>query len=619
MDIKEINSNTFDIDFEILNWSDSPIHKVEFVMTNPNMGNIVFSGSSIEPNGRPFDFIDIDNDTIFPPADTDDLEDTNNDGIVDSGEDKNANDRFDNDEAPGNLNTVNDWTPVAPSSTVAVFTAGTPIPNIDLLSATSTAQANALLPNWPVPIDANGVLDNFEDIDNGINVLDGFVVRVTDVDDLETFNMNWYLYDVNDDLIGTPQGGNAMGFGAITLSYLENAGPNPSSPFVGLPSLATDPRDFYGQVYNVNSNFVAQTLPGLLGPGGPPTAGNPPPTGPIVTEVPNGFSGTGEVIIFNPNPTDDPFFHFVNGGFDVDFFQDLLITRDPIPGDTGVLDDLFPGNIANLADSNELVGDMFAISSSNTGGGTLGTDVFLDLLLGDTGGGTGTAAFVGGGHPPPDTQTDVLFEVRNRTLPADFDFLGNPGPDTLRDGQIINFGFTDPMDTSQLPTDLNTNFEIFDNNNGIAVPIPDGTIIPSWSDDQHFQAILQNTAGINIVEPVGQFSFRMTNTPLLDAKGDLVSQTSESGVGVGSLGGPVPECDLNPSGITVIDEDCDIRNSSFGGGDIEVSAGVLVRVFPGAFLCADLDLHKITVRNTAGIDILNGGGVGDDSAFLTCP
>ena len=622
MDVREINPNTFDIEFEVLNWSNAPIHKIEFDITSPNMGNVVFSTASIDADGRPLVFADVDNDGLFPPGDLGDFEDTNNDGVVDPGEDKNANDRFDNDEAPGNVNTANNWTVKSVDSTAAVFEAGTPIPNIDLLGATSTAQANALMPGWPnnISIDGNGVIEDPEDIDNGTNVLDGFVIRVTDFDDLETFNMNWFVYDISGNPIGTQQGGNSMGFGMITLSYLEMAGPNPSSSFVGLPSLATDQKDFYGQVYNVDSQLFAGVIPGASAyQPSPPREMNPLPPGFFFTEVAPGVPGDGAIRIFDAVPVGDVQNHYPVIGNQI--LKEYGLLRGD-PGDGLQIFDLDGGlqPLSGTAESDLLIDDLDIILGTNTGGGPLFTDTQIDLFLDGSGTGDGTASFTGGNIPPPDMFLNMNVQARGVPIPANFQLIPTPGDDFPRPGAGFRIGFNQPMDTSILPTNFNQELDLKRNTDFVEIIVPNGAGSTTWIDGQQMEFIFNDPTGISMPGPPGQYSIGVPSTStLVGLNGELVSRNFLSGGATDRFGGPTPPCFFTPSGLTVITEPCDVRVPSFAQDNIEIASGTLVQVLPGGILCSDLDVHNILIRLTAGINIMSGGAVGDDSVFDTCP
>lgn len=222
------------IEFEALNWSDTPADGIEMILAQPVNGDVTISSASIDSNGRPLYPVDVNGDsTNTDPPDAGDMKDTNTNGILDIGEDTNNSGRLDNDPAPGNLATSNGWSATSVTATKVVWSAnvGGAIPNQDLIGAGSIAAASALIPHVaPQPpgplgqttVDNNGLVTPLEAIDDGNNVLDGFTVTFDSFDVGDTVTLNWMLTS-NGNPIGTSQGGNGYGFGTISFARITPA------------------------------------------------------------------------------------------------------------------------------------------------------------------------------------------------------------------------------------------------------------------------------------------------------------------------------------------------------------------------------------------------------------
>lgn len=238
-DIEQTGGDDYDITFEVLNWTDTDATGLYMAMADPLVGSPglqpggpVISGISVKPAGRgPVgEFIDASISDSGVAAGRGGL------GVHHSGRGR--------DDAPGLLN---DWSEATSTSTTAMWdgTGGTAVPNRDLLNAFSTGglpAAQALVPGFGFDQVFDSAIDGgpgpyFNGSPNEAgeptplgsgNVLDGFVVSISDLDFSEVFALNWFLLDSNGNPIGVPGSGNNYGFGIINLTadfnVLEAAG-----------------------------------------------------------------------------------------------------------------------------------------------------------------------------------------------------------------------------------------------------------------------------------------------------------------------------------------------------------------------------------------------------------
>ena len=187
-DVKQVGTkadNNFQFEFEVLNWTSRDATRL--TVNFPGIGATALNGSSLN-NGVNVTtaFVDVDGRRLpsLPPVPAQPI--------------------------PGNVTpTNNDWTTTfigSPSGLFsaksAVYDAGTPIPFIDMTgilagsssAAEAVAKVNALNPpggNFPNrDFDPMG---NIETIDNGTNVLDGFVFEAHDFDPGEYIVYDWKL------------------------------------------------------------------------------------------------------------------------------------------------------------------------------------------------------------------------------------------------------------------------------------------------------------------------------------------------------------------------------------------------------------------------------------------
>ncbi|MDJ1185657.1 hypothetical protein [Roseofilum casamattae] len=258
-DIKPVESDPegdkFQFEFEVLNWTNQVASGVQLALNEGTGSSGVIdkvpflAKGKVDQNGRP----------IGKPDDS---------------------------GPTGNLNTPNDWKVAQSSKTAVEWEGGTGIANQDLLGANSTQEACALVPGcqavpdgiqqvctgwlfWrrcqQIPRNFTPIVNDMETVDNGINVLDGFVVTVDDFDEGELVSLNWFLLDDAGNPLGVSDRGNAYGFGTINL-YRQPLDEtiDPGSLFGGNTGLGESPTLFYNGVnritQSVSSSAVASPL-----------------------------------------------------------------------------------------------------------------------------------------------------------------------------------------------------------------------------------------------------------------------------------------------------------------------------------------------------------------------
>ncbi|MGB7439992.1 MAG: DUF4347 domain-containing protein [Coleofasciculaceae cyanobacterium] len=165
----------------------------------------------------------------------------------------------------GNLPTANTWEVSVITESSVEWTLGAngqPIPGRDLLTAAQNGleAACALVPGGCVP--GTPTPADLEMVDNAENVLNGFVITIDDLDELEAISLNWLLLDEFGEPIGTPGGGNAYGFGTVNLVRLPGTGQTPDSIFRIFPGnagISSTPALFAldsNQTTDANGNLV---------------------------------------------------------------------------------------------------------------------------------------------------------------------------------------------------------------------------------------------------------------------------------------------------------------------------------------------------------------------------
>ncbi len=214
-DIKAVEDDPegdkFQLAFEVLNWSNQPAAGVRIALTEGTNsfvtegGAATFAGAGVDGNGRPNgpDADPLPGNQLF----------TNGGQVVESTE------------------TAIQWDAV--QLDLNTLTSG-PIPNRDLLGVgeRNTPGACALVPGCQVvgnsnPFFGSPLVADWETIDNGNNVLDGFVITVDDMDEGEVISFNWNLLGVDGNPIGMPGTGNEYGFGAVNIARIPiNEDPN---------------------------------------------------------------------------------------------------------------------------------------------------------------------------------------------------------------------------------------------------------------------------------------------------------------------------------------------------------------------------------------------------------
>jgi len=211
---KEVGEDTFRFELEFLNWTNQPAAGIVISLNtgdgDPGVppGAPHFKDAFIDSNGRP----------IGPGFNKPD----------------------------GNQTTNNDWVVLSQTTTQIQFGAGTPIMGASAggffglldpaFSVASQATCiSALTTMIPDATDMGGSpphigVSDAETIDNGPNVLDGFVIEVTDVQADEQFSINWHLVNAAGDSIGIFASGGVIlgdeyGFGTLNLARFVGAAP----------------------------------------------------------------------------------------------------------------------------------------------------------------------------------------------------------------------------------------------------------------------------------------------------------------------------------------------------------------------------------------------------------
>ena len=202
-DIKAVEDDPegdkFQLAFEVLNWSNQPAAGVRIALTEGTIGLVgkapTFVGAGVDGNGRP----------LGPDADP----------LL-------GNQLFSNtSKVVQSTDSAIQWD--ASQLDFNTFVNG-PIPNRDLLGVGSrnTPGACALVPGCQVvghsnPFFGTPQVADWDTVDNGNNVLDGFVITVDDFDEQEVISFNWDLLNVAGKRIGDT---NDYGFGAVNIARL---------------------------------------------------------------------------------------------------------------------------------------------------------------------------------------------------------------------------------------------------------------------------------------------------------------------------------------------------------------------------------------------------------------
>ncbi len=217
-DVKQVGNkadNNFQFEFEVLNWTSRDASRL--TVNFPGIGAPALNGSSLNTGVNVTSaFVDVDGRRLSP-------------GPV--------------QPIPGNVvPTKNNWSttfigsPSGPfSAKSAVYDAGTPIPFIDmtriLASSTSAvdavAKVNALdPPGGHFPNRDFDPMGDVETIDNGTNVLDGFVFEAHDFDPGEYIVYDWRL-----EPDAQNAGGNGVGILARSIT-MQGTYNNPTGGFL---------------------------------------------------------------------------------------------------------------------------------------------------------------------------------------------------------------------------------------------------------------------------------------------------------------------------------------------------------------------------------------------------
>jgi hypothetical protein len=111
---------------------------------------------------------------------------------------------------------------------------------VSFMTFTDTNDASTLIPTT---------------IDDGPNVLDGFVFSVIDFDPGEVISLNWFLLDQDGNPIGTAAGGNQYGFGVVNLKRVDGGITLDDPVFQGNVGFDQSPRSFFGSVYDGGATY----------------------------------------------------------------------------------------------------------------------------------------------------------------------------------------------------------------------------------------------------------------------------------------------------------------------------------------------------------------------------
>jgi hypothetical protein len=263
-DIREVKGDLgrdrFRIEFESLNWSSTPAYGIDLARNtgthNTSGATPFFRAASIDSNGRPLATIDTNGDHVINALDD---EDDNANGILDAGEDNNADGRLDNDPMPGNVNAPNDWHVAGRTPTAISFRGGTPISKIDLLGSQEIVPGNPIIGFYQ--------LADPETYDNGPNVRDGFVIDVDDFDVGEILSANWFLTKANGMTNAAGRKRNGFSLGTMSIARTDG-GAVPAPLFAGNTGFTQSQTVFFDGVSVVPDPavFVGEYGPTLIAP-----------------------------------------------------------------------------------------------------------------------------------------------------------------------------------------------------------------------------------------------------------------------------------------------------------------------------------------------------------------
>lgn len=216
------DDNSFQVEFEILNWSNQDAYGMSIMateVTNPDdvQGETPYlAGASVEPTGRPL-------------------------GSTGDGANR-----------PDNTPVLNNWEVSKASSSTIRWRSDVPLEGIDLLTGYEGQP-------WPIQPDDPRVdfldydpddpteIKVAETIDDGPNALDGFVFTIYDFDPGEVISLNWFLENGFGGAIGTANTGNAYGFGTVNLGRTDG-GLVLEPAFVGNTGFDQSDRTFFNEV-----------------------------------------------------------------------------------------------------------------------------------------------------------------------------------------------------------------------------------------------------------------------------------------------------------------------------------------------------------------------------------
>ena len=202
-DIVDVKSdpkgNTFDFEFEVLNWTDKPVFGVSMALNTSSQ--VSFGGGGTDPFGR----------MLTPPRAE--------------------------QPPPGNIPMRslypadgNTWATTVKTSTALEWRASGTTPGAPAIA--NFALNGGVIPSW-LNTDQFVGEHPLERIDDGFNVMDGFTFRISDFKPGQKLSFDWFLLDS----AGNPfslagSSSNPMGFGVLNLARVDGVAP-PGVIFAG--------------------------------------------------------------------------------------------------------------------------------------------------------------------------------------------------------------------------------------------------------------------------------------------------------------------------------------------------------------------------------------------------
>ncbi len=241
MDIEVTGQDRFRFEFEVLNWTDTPVNDVAIALTKKtDLGFVEGSGTVNQPSTLPWS----------------------------------AN--------GGNQVITNDWAvdSTKNSLTSIHWDGGTEIPSVDLLGiAQDNENPDPAIAKAGALADINTFL-NFpnkdfnpndpETFDNGRNVLGGFIFEADNFQSGEVLSFNWVLTK-DGKPVGVADGrGNDFGFGVVNIARADDQddfnGLRPTFPGLGNTGFTHNERDFGSPQYDGGPQFFMEVGASVTAP-----------------------------------------------------------------------------------------------------------------------------------------------------------------------------------------------------------------------------------------------------------------------------------------------------------------------------------------------------------------